>query len=205
LVSYRRQLVQGLAGLQQPDRSAVWTMIAHFRASVENLDSDLLEATMDIWLMAVEPYPAWAIKRAVANFVRGHTATPSNGAFAPKPPQLAQECEAVMAPFRKNLRRIDNVLDADRDEEVTTPEQREKNLAMLETLKAELTKSVDPRDPRAKRDLNVREISPEERLAQIAADPSYKQHVIGHGLRSKLAYENIDKHCQPSRPEPEEP
>jgi hypothetical protein len=193
--------VQGLAGLQQADRRAVWNMIAHFRSTVETLDPDLLQASMDIWMMAVEPYPAWAIKRAVANFVRGHTATPSNGAFAPKPPQLAQECEAVMAPFRKNLRRIDNVLDAHVDEHVPTEAEKARVTAHIDEILDLLRRSVDPFDPKAKRNLNVREIPPEERLEQLAAEAGKTRFVISDALRAKLGVDNPDRHCQPSRPE----
>jgi hypothetical protein len=181
-------------------------MIAHFRSTVETLDPDLLEATMDIWMMAVEPYPAWAVKRAVANFVRGHTTVANNGAFAPKPPQLAQECEAVLAPFRKNLRRIDSVLDANVDAHVPTEDEKARVAARVDETLAMLRQSVDPRDPLAKRNLNIKDaVSPEELLERMAADVNYKRIVVGEGLRAKLGGGNIDKHCQPSHPEPEEP
>jgi hypothetical protein len=114
---------------------------------------------------------------------------------------LAKECEVILTPFRANYKRLERVLEADRDEEVTTPEQREKNLAMLEALRAELAASVDPFDPKAKRGLNVREIPPEERLEQLAAEAGKTKFVISEGLRARLGVDNPDRHCQPSRQE----
>jgi hypothetical protein len=198
----------GVSSVPDPlqDLSAIDKLVKRMRLTMDRfIEQEYLAFTQPSFVDAVKRYPLWVIKKAADNIMGGRSQAHANSSYPANPAELAKECEVVLTPFRSNYKRLERVLEADKDEEVTTQEQREKNLAMLETLKAELAKSVDPRDPRAKRDLNVREVPPDERLAQIAADPSYKSFTISGELRRKLGVDNLDKHCQPSRPEPEEP
>jgi hypothetical protein len=198
----------GVSSVPDPlqDLGAIDKLVKRMRLTMDRfIEQEYLTITQPSFVDAVKRYPLWVIKKAADNIMGGRSQAHSNSSYPANPAELAKECETVLMPFRANYKRLERILDADRDEEVTTPEQREKNLAMLETLKAELAASVDPFDPRAKRALNVKQASPEERLAQIASDPSYRSFTIGTELRRKLGVDNIDKHCQPSHPEPEEP
>jgi hypothetical protein len=79
-------------------------------------DENTVEITTRDYARALARFPAWAVEEACTRVMRNQAETIRASPFAPKPPQLAAECERVLTAIVAEYGRLVAVLHADVDD-----------------------------------------------------------------------------------------
>jgi hypothetical protein len=100
-------------------------LIAMPIVSDERQEEEDLAGIADLYVIALERFPLFAVKQAAELTLRGKVGM-TGGRFRPTPGELALACEREMEFFAKERRSIKDILDASVVEELPEPVRRER-------------------------------------------------------------------------------
>lgn len=132
------------------------------------LPDEQLEATMAAYAADLVKYPLWAIDTACKRFIAGME--DGSKVFVPSSAQLAIACDSALAGFRVELKKLDQVLNADVYREPSA-EERAKVRAEFQKLVEELQLNMDPRDKAPERSRPMTKAEAEAALERALINP----------------------------------